>query len=106
MQGAPGQGPPPPPATALDKVAHVLAVWFGCGHVPVAPGLAGTLGAIPLYLLLRPYGPAGIAGKAGRLLPAAIRSACSFIPSITRPATIEEIVSASPAVTESGYSCR
>ena len=56
--------PARPPATALDKVAHVLAVWFGCGHVPVAPGLAGTLGAIPLYLLLRPYGPAGIAGAA------------------------------------------
>ena len=51
----------PPPATALDKVAHVLAVWFGCGHVPVAPGLAGTLGAIPLYLLLRPHGPVVIA---------------------------------------------
>ena len=30
-----------------------MAVWFGCGHVPIAPGLAGTLGAIPLYLLIR-----------------------------------------------------
>jgi phosphatidylglycerophosphatase A len=36
--------------------AHVLATWFGCGHVPYAPGTAGTLGAVPLYLLLRPYG--------------------------------------------------
>lgn len=61
----PGEAAPArPPATPLDKVAHVLAVWFGCGHVPVAPGLAGTLGAIPLYLLLRPYGSAGIAGAA------------------------------------------
>jgi phosphatidylglycerophosphatase A len=33
-----------------------LAVWFGCGHVPRAPGLAGTLGAIPLYLVVRPLG--------------------------------------------------
>jgi len=56
-----------PPATAADKVAHVLAVWFGCGHVPVAPGLAGTLGAIPLYLLLRAHGPAVIAGTAALL---------------------------------------
>jgi len=57
-----GVAPPPAaPATALDKMAHVLAVWFGCGHVPVAPGLAGTLGAIPLYLLLRPLGPPAIA---------------------------------------------
>lgn len=36
--------------------AHVLATWFGCGHVPIAPGTAGTLGAVPLYLALRPYG--------------------------------------------------
>jgi phosphatidylglycerophosphatase A len=43
------------------RVAHVLAVWFGCGHVPRAPGLAGTLGAIPLYLVVRPLGLAAVA---------------------------------------------
>jgi phosphatidylglycerophosphatase A len=43
------------------RVAHVLAVWFGCGHVPRAPGLAGTLGAIPLYLLVRPFGLGAVA---------------------------------------------
>src|SRR5947209_9387960 len=43
------------------RVAHVLAVWFGCGHVPRAPGLAGTLGAIPLYLLVRPFGLPAVA---------------------------------------------
>ena len=43
-------------ARPCDRLAHVLAVWFGCGHVPIAPGTAGTLGAIPLYLLLRPHG--------------------------------------------------
>jgi phosphatidylglycerophosphatase A len=36
-------------------------VWFGCGHVPRAPGTAGTLGAIPLYLLLRPHGTIALA---------------------------------------------
>jgi phosphatidylglycerophosphatase A len=45
-------------------VAHVLAVWFGCGHVPVAPGLAGTLGAIPLYLVLRGAGAGVVAAVA------------------------------------------
>jgi phosphatidylglycerophosphatase A len=50
-----------PPRSAVDKVAHVLAVWFGCGHFPKAPGTAGTLGAIPLYLLFRPGGPIAIA---------------------------------------------
>jgi phosphatidylglycerophosphatase A len=39
----------------------VLGTWFGCGHVPYAPGTAGTLGAIPLYLALRPFGHAAVA---------------------------------------------
>lgn len=41
---------------ARERLAHALAVWFGCGHVPFAPGTAGTLGAIPLYLAVRPHG--------------------------------------------------
>jgi phosphatidylglycerophosphatase A len=45
----------------MEKVARVLALWFGCGKVPVAPGTAGTLGAIPLYLLLRPHGTIAVA---------------------------------------------
>lgn len=47
-----------------DMVAHVLAVWFGCGHVPVAPGTVGTLGAIPVYLLVRPWGAGAVAAAA------------------------------------------
>lgn len=42
-------------------LAYVLAVWFGCGHVRIAPGTAGTLGAIPLYLLVRPLGLTAVA---------------------------------------------
>ncbi|MCC6522278.1 MAG: phosphatidylglycerophosphatase A [Polyangiaceae bacterium] len=42
--------------TVPDRLARALALWFGCGLVPYAPGTAGTLGAIPLYLLVRPYG--------------------------------------------------
>jgi phosphatidylglycerophosphatase A len=57
---SPRPAPPPLRGTA-DVVAHVLSVWFGCGHVPVAPGTAGTIGAIPLYLLLRPHGPIAVA---------------------------------------------
>jgi phosphatidylglycerophosphatase A len=45
----------------LDLLAHALAVWFGCGHVPKAPGLAGTLGAIPVYLAIRSRGPVVVA---------------------------------------------
>jgi len=35
-----------------SRVAWTLATWFGCGRSPVAPGTVGSLGAIPLYLLL------------------------------------------------------
>ncbi len=38
-------------------VAYVLATWFGCGFVPLAPGTAGTLAAVPLFLLIRSHGP-------------------------------------------------
>jgi phosphatidylglycerophosphatase A len=36
-----------------------LALGFGSGLVPYAPGTAGTLVAVPLYLLLQPLPPAG-----------------------------------------------
>lgn len=45
----------------MNRLARILALWFGCGRVPLAPGTAGTLGAIPLYLLLRPHGPYAVA---------------------------------------------
>jgi len=54
----------PLPRGFVETLAHVLAVWFGCGHVPRAPGTAGTIGAIPLYLVLRPYGAVAIASAA------------------------------------------
>jgi phosphatidylglycerophosphatase A len=33
-------------------LARVLATWFGSGHAPIAPGTAGTLATVPVYLLL------------------------------------------------------
>jgi phosphatidylglycerophosphatase A len=62
-----GSPSPPPPLASLgwrDKIAHVIAVWFGCGHVPYAPGHSGTIGTIPLYLLVRPHGPIAVAATA------------------------------------------
>jgi phosphatidylglycerophosphatase A len=64
---ASGSGSPsaPPPLTGWrDRIAHVIGVWFGCGHVPYAPGHSGTIGTIPLYLLVRPYGPLAVAATA------------------------------------------
>ncbi len=52
---------PRPLRGVTDWTAHVLSVWFGCGHMPYAPGHTGTAGAIPLYLLLRPHGLKAVA---------------------------------------------
>ena len=47
---------------ALSKTAWAIATWFGCGLVPKAPGTMGTLGAIPLYLVVaREEGRVGVA---------------------------------------------
>src|SRR6478752_6696142 len=59
-----GRAAPAPRSGGRDKVAHAIAVWFGCGHVPYMPGHAGTIGAIPLYLLVRPHGPVAVAAAA------------------------------------------
>jgi phosphatidylglycerophosphatase A len=40
------------------RLAYILAIWFGCGRFPKMPGTAGTVGAVPFYLLLAPGGPA------------------------------------------------
>ena len=45
----------------LLRMAWVIATWFGCGSVPKAPGTMGTLGAIPLYLLVARGGRTGVA---------------------------------------------
>jgi phosphatidylglycerophosphatase A len=47
---------PPLPAVPItrpaDRVAFVLATWFGCGLSPIAPGTCGALGAVPLHFFL------------------------------------------------------
>ncbi len=37
---------------AMARTARALSTWFGCGLSPVAPGTVGSLGAIPLHLVL------------------------------------------------------
>ncbi len=46
------------------RIGYVLGTWFGCGRVPYAPGTAGTIGAVPLYLLIRGFGPAVVLAAA------------------------------------------
>jgi phosphatidylglycerophosphatase A len=54
----------PSASGGVDGLAWVLSLWFGCGLVPYAPGTAGTLGALPLYLWVRPHGIAALSATA------------------------------------------
>ncbi|MBA1145999.1 phosphatidylglycerophosphatase A [Ectothiorhodospiraceae bacterium WFHF3C12] len=51
--------PPEPVPFRLCNPVHCLALGFGTGLAPRAPGTVGTLVGIPLYLLLQPL-PVGI----------------------------------------------
>lgn len=45
-----------PVRTVMTDPVHFLAFGFGSGLSPFAPGTAGTLVAVPLELLIRPFG--------------------------------------------------
>ena len=45
----------PVPASFLLNPVHFIALGFGSGLIPKAPGTFGTLAAIPLYLLLKDF---------------------------------------------------
>src|SRR5262245_11021576 len=44
-----------PIRTRMSKLADVLSTWFGCGYAPVAPGTAGSAGAIAVAIVLARY---------------------------------------------------
>lgn len=50
--------------TLFRRAAWVIATWFGCGLVPMAPGTVGALGAIPLYWLVIRGGRPGVGAAA------------------------------------------
>lgn len=54
----------PKPKSAKERIAFALATWFGCGYAPYAPGTAGTIGALPLYLVVRPLGATAVLAAA------------------------------------------
>jgi phosphatidylglycerophosphatase A len=45
----------PPPRFLVEHPAHFIALGFGAGLAPRAPGTFGTLVAIPLAVILRTY---------------------------------------------------
>lgn len=56
---ASGEVKPKPCTRVFRDPVHFLALGFGSGCAPKAPGTFGTLAAIPLYLLMQPL-PLGI----------------------------------------------
>lgn len=38
-----------------DRLAALIATWFGCGHFPVAPGTLGSAAALGIAILLAEY---------------------------------------------------
>jgi len=69
----------------------LLAAWGPCGYAPLAPGTAGTLGAIPLYLALSRLPPAGYVLATAALTALAIAAAA-------RAGAYWRVVDASPIV--------
>lgn len=47
----------PPPGRLMRDPGHALALGLGSGLSPRAPGTAGTLAAVPLYLLIMHWPP-------------------------------------------------
>lgn len=43
------------PGKAQRLIAMPIATWFGCGYSPVAPGTAGSLGALLIAMFLAKY---------------------------------------------------
>ena len=58
-----------------QKLARLLATWFGCGLAPKGPGTFGTLGAIPVYVLAARWGLVGVGVAAAGVILAGVWSA-------------------------------
>ena len=43
------------PRTTGNRLARVIATWFGCGYSPVAPGTAGSLAALAIAIALHQF---------------------------------------------------
>ena len=86
----------PPRPTTPPGPWVLLAAWGPCGYAPVAPGTVGTLGAIPLYLLLVRLPPAAYvlatAGLTALAIAAASRAGAYWQVADASPIVIDEVV--------------
>lgn len=59
----------------MDRLAKGVGSWFGCGRAPFAPGTVGSLGALPLYWVVRRLAAPSYWGIWGALVGAGIWAA-------------------------------
>ncbi len=52
-ESLPPKDPVPRVRTSLDRLALLLGQWFGTGLSPVGPGTVGSVGALPLFWIMR-----------------------------------------------------
>ncbi|HJX34032.1 MAG TPA: phosphatidylglycerophosphatase A [Desulfatiglandales bacterium] len=50
----------------------LLSSWFGVGRLPLAPGTLGTLGAVPLVLIISYFGPVPSVISLAVIIPLAV----------------------------------
>jgi phosphatidylglycerophosphatase A len=65
--------------SARRLLAYAIATWGGVGFVPLAPGTAGTLAALPLYLALRRRGPLAVLGASVVIAAAGVWAASEVV---------------------------
>ena len=86
----------PPRPTKPPDAWVLFAAWGPCGYAPVAPGTAGTLGAIPLYLALvrLPFAAYAVATLAllAIAIPAADRAGRYWGVADASPIVVDEVV--------------
>lgn len=87
---------PPRQPTAVERVARIVATWFGVGYAPVAPGTFGTAAAVPLAYLMASWPTwgyaAAVAGGVGVAIVAAGLADESFGGHDTQHIVVDEVV--------------
>ena len=58
--------------TLKEAFILLLSSWFGVGRLPLAPGTWGTLGAVPLVLIISYFGPIPAVISLAVIIPLAV----------------------------------
>ena len=83
----------------MSRIAFLLATWFGCGLIPVAPGTFGALGALAVAIFVEHHhhwGPLGWGIFALAMTPIGIWAADRYAASLGKkdpgPVVVDEVL--------------